>query len=219
MKKFVPVLKRTKLFRGISDTEIVDVLSCLGANAKEYKKGAYVIRQGDTVEYIAVLIEGELHVRKEDYWGNLSIVSRIAPGEMFGEAYAAPDSGAVQSDVVATEKSTVLFLHAKRMLTTCSSACRFHTAVVENLVFSLAEKNRCLIEKLEHMAKRSTREKLVSYLSEEAEKQKKNPFTVPFNRQEMADFLSVDRSAMSKELCKMRDERLLRFHKNEFELL
>lgn len=219
MKNFIPILKNTKLFAGVSSEEIADMLSCLGANVKEYKKGAYVLRQGDTVDHIAVLIEGELHIRKEDYWGNLSIVSRIASGEMFGEAYAAPDGGAAQSDVVATERSTVLFLHANRMLTTCSAACRFHAIVVQNLVFALAEKNRRLVEKLGHMAKRSIREKLVSYLSEEAGKQKRNPFLIPFNRQEMADFLSVDRSAMSKELCKMRDEGLLRFHKNRFELL
>ena len=107
----------------------------------------------------------------------------------------------------------------KRILTTCSSACRFHALVVQNLFFAISEKNRKLVQKLGHMSKRTTREKLISYLSEQAKKQNSGVFTIPFNRQQLADFLSVDRSAMSNELCKMRDEGLLKFDKNKFRLL
>ncbi len=219
MKKYVSVLKRTQLFSGVGDDEIVSMLSCLGARLFTYKKGEYVLRQGEHLNDITVLVEGNLHIQKDDYWGNRSILGQIAVGEMFGEAYVAPESGALLNDVVAVEDSAVMFFDVKKIITTCSSACRFHTTVVQNLFFAISEKNRKLVQKLGHMSKRSTREKLISYLSEEAKRQNCSYFTIPYNRQQFADFLSVDRSAMSNELCKMRDEGLLEFNKNSFRLL
>ena len=165
------------------------------------------------------MVDGNLHIQKDDYWGNRSILGQIAVGEMFGEAYVAPESGALLNDVVAIENSTVIFFDVKRIITTCSSACRFHSMVVQNIFYAISKKNRKLVQKLEHMSKRSTREKLISYLSEEAKRHNSSSFTIPFNRQQLADFLSVDRSAMSNELCKMRDEGLLEFEKNRFKLL
>ena len=138
---------------------------------------------------------------------------------MFGEAYVAPESGSLLNDVVAVDDSAAIFFDVKRILTTCSSACRFHTMVVQNMFFAISEKNRKLVQKLGHMSKRSTREKLISYLSEEAKRHSSSSFTIPFNRQQLADFLSVDRSAMSSQLCKMRDEGLLKFEKYQFKLL
>lgn len=219
MKKYVSVLKRTQLFSGVGDDEIISMLSCLGARLFTYNKGEYVLRQGEHLNDITVLVEGNLHIQKDDYWGNRSILGQIAVGEMFGEAYVAPESGALLNDVVAVDDSSVIFFDVKRIITTCSSACRFHAMVVQNMFFAISEKNRKLVQKLGHMSKRSTREKLISYLSEEAKKHNSSSFTIPFNRQQLADFLSVDRSAMSNGLCKMRDEGLLEFEKNQFKLL
>ena len=219
MKNYVSVLKRTQLFAGVGDDEIASMLSCLGARLYTYKKGEYVLRQGEHLNDIIVLVDGNLHIQKDDYWGNRSILGQIAVGEMFGEAYVAPESGALLNDVVAVDDSSVIFFDVKRIITTCSSACRFHAMVVQNMFFAISEKNRKLVQKLGHMSKRSTREKLISYLSEEAKKHNSSSFTIPFNRQQLADFLSVDRSAMSNELCKMRDEGLLEFEKNQFKLL
>lgn len=219
MKNYIHILKRTKLFAGVGDDEISAMLSCLGARMKNYKKGEYVLRQGEHMSDIIVLVEGTLHIQKDDYWGNRSILGQVAIGEMFGEAYVAPESGALINDVVATEDSSVIFFDVKRVITTCSSACRFHATIVQNMFFAISEKNRKLVQKLGHMSKRTTREKLISYLSEEAKKQNSSDFTIPFNRQQLADFLSVDRSAMSNELCKMRDENLIEFDKNRFKLL
>lgn len=218
MKNYVSILKRTRLFAGVGDDEISAMLSCLGARMKNYKKGEYVLRQGEHLSDIIVLVEGTLHIQKDDYWGNRSILGQVAVGEMFGEAYVAPESGALINDVVATEDSAVIFFDVKRVITTCSSACRFHATVVQNMFFAISDKNRKLVQKLGHMSKRTTREKLISYLSEEAKKQNSSDFTIPFNRQQLADFLSVDRSAMSNELCKMRDEKLIEFDKNRFKL-
>ncbi len=219
MKKYIPVLKRTQIFAGVGEEEINSMLSCLGARLSSYKKGEYVLRQGEHLSQITVLVEGNLHIQKDDYWGNRSILGSIAVGEIFGEAYVAPESCALLNDVVAVEDSTVIFLDVKRVITTCSTACRFHAMVVQNMFFAISEKNRKLVQKLGHMSKRSTRDKLISYLSEEAGRQKSSSFTITFNRQQLADFLCVDRSAMSNELCKMRDEGLLEFEKNTFRLL
>ncbi|MEE1313183.1 MAG: Crp/Fnr family transcriptional regulator [Lachnospiraceae bacterium] len=219
MKKYIPVLKRTQLFAGVGEDDIAAMLSCLQAKFYTYKKGEYVFRQGEHLNNITVLVEGNLHIQRDDYWGNRSIIHSIGIGEMFGEAYVAPDSGAILNDVVAVRDSAVIFFDVARILMVCSSTCKFHSTVVQNLFFAISEKNRKLVQKLAHMEKRSIRKKLISYLSEEAKRQNSGSFTIPFNRQQLADFLSVDRSAMSNELCKMRDEGLLIFEKNKFTLL
>ena len=218
MKDFVPVLKKTKLFSGVGDEEISTMLSCLGASLFTYKKGEFVLRQGEHLSNILVLVEGSLHIQRDDYWGNRSILGHIGIGEIFGEAYAAPDSGTLLNDVIAVEDSAVYFFDVKRVISTCSSACRFHTMVVQNLFFAISEKNRTLVQKLDYLSRRTTREKLISYLTKKKKKQNSPRITIPFNRQQLADYLSVDRSAMSSELGRMRDEGLLEFEKNRFRL-
>lgn len=219
MKQYIPTLKHTKLFAGVNDEEISAMLDCLQAKLLSYKKGDYVFRQGEPIDKIMVLLEGKLLIQKDDFWGNRSIVNVIDIGEMFGEAYVAPESGAILNDVIANADSVVIFFDIRKIISVCPSACDFHSRVVQNMFFAISEKNRKLIQKLGHLSKRSIRAKLISYLSEESKRQNQNTFTIPFNRQQLADFLSVDRSAMSSELCKMRDEGFLLFEKNRFTLL
>jgi len=216
MKKYINVLKRTKLFAGVLEEEIEPMLNCLGTKLKTYKKGEYVLREGEYVESLALLVFGQLHIQKDDFWGNRSIINLIEVGEMFGEAYIPKNSGALLHDVVAAEDSAVMFFDIHRMLTVCSSACRFHTLTIQNLFFAISEKNRKLLGKIVVTSKRTTREKLLSYLSDEAKKNGSSTFEIPFNRQQLADYLSVDRSAMSNELSKMRDEGILTFERNRF---
>ena len=121
MQKYIPILKRTKIFAGVGYDEIVSMLSCLGARLKTYKKGECVLRQGEHITDITILVEGSLHIQKDDYWGNRSILGEISVGEMFGEAYAY-DNCAILNDVLALEDSTVIFFDAKRILTSCSNA-------------------------------------------------------------------------------------------------
>ena len=219
MEKHIPILKRTQLFSGVGEEEIGAMLNCLQARLCTYKKGEYVLRQGEHLDKILVLVGGKLHIQRDDYWGNRSIINMVSIGEMFGEAYVAPESGTLMNDVLAVEDSAVIFFDVKRIMTVCSSVCRFHSMVVQNLFFAISEKNRRLVQKLTFMTKRTTREKLIAYLSEEAKRQNSSEFSIPFNRQQLADFLSVDRSAMSNELCKMRDEGLIEFEKSRFRLL
>lgn len=219
MKKYIPILKNTQLFSGASDEDIEAMLGCLQAKLCTYKKGEYVLREGERVERLMMLVKGELHIQRDDYWGNRSIISMVGVGEMFGEAYAAPESGPLMNDVLAVEDSAVIFLDIGKLLTVCPNGCKFHAMAVKNLFFAISEKNRKLVRKLGYMSRRTTREKLIAYLSEEAKRQNSSSFSIPFNRQQLADFLSVDRSAMSNELCKLRDEGLIEFEKNRFRLL
>lgn len=219
MKKYIPILKNTQLFSGASDEDIEAMLGCLQAKLCTYEKGEYVLREGERVDRLMMLVKGELHIQRDDYWGNRSIISMVGVGEMFGEAYAAPESGPLMNDVLAVEDSAVIFLDIGKLLTVCPNGCKFHAMAVKNLFFAISEKNRKLVRKLGYMSRRTTREKLIAYLSEEAKRQNSGSFSIPFNRQQLADFLSVDRSAMSNELCKLRDEGLIEFEKNRFRLL
>lgn len=216
MKKYMKMLEKTELFSGIREEEIRSILGCLSASPRDFQKGDLIFCIGDHITSIALLLEGCVHIQKEDYWGNLSILNKILPGEIFGEAYAMPGSGAMPNNALAVTPCTLLFLDVRHVLTVCTSACRFHTLLIQNLFSAVSAKNRTLTQKLGHMSQRTTREKLLSYLSEQSAKADSSSFDIPFNRQQLADFLSVDRSAMSHELCKMRDEGMLDFHKNHF---
>lgn len=210
------VLKRSALFSGVEESKIPVMLDCLGAKKVSYNNGEYVLRQGEYIDSVCVLLSGRLHIRNEDYWGNGSILGRIEPGDMFAEAYSVPGSGALLNDVTAVEDCEVLFLDVKKIFSQGECSCGFHGIIIKNLVYEISEKNRNLVAKLGYMSKRTIREKLIAYLSDESKKQNRPSFEIPFNRQQLADFLSVDRSAMSKELGKMKNDGLIEFDKNRF---
>lgn len=212
------LLQQTALFRGVAADDLAAMLGCLQAQTRSYQKGEAVFRQGETLSQIAVLLEGKLHIQSDDYWGNHTIIGALDSGDLFGEAYIAPTSGPMLADVVAVRDSVVAFFEARKVLTVCSNACPFHSLVVQNLFYVLADKNRMLMQKLGHLAKRTTRAKLTSYLTAESVRAASASFTIPFNRQQLADYLSVDRSAMSAELSKMKREGLLDFSRDHFTL-
>ena len=218
MEKYITLLRNSKLFQGIDEKDITSMLGCLSAVRRNYHKGETVFQRGERIDSVALLLEGSIHIQKEDYWGNLSILNEITEGEIFGEVYACLGSEEILNNAVAVKDSEVLFLDVKRILTMCPSACPFHGRLIRNLLSVLAQKNKMLTQKMEHMSKRTTREKLLSYLSEQSQRAGSPVFDIPFNRQQLADFLSVDRSAMSAELGRMRDEGILSFERSHFEL-
>ena len=218
MEKYLSMMKSTKIFSGISEKELPAMLKCLEARKCTFEKGEYIFRVGELIGEVALLLEGSVHIQKSDYWGNLSILNKIAPGEVFAEAYAVPGSGSMVHDAVAFSRCTVLFLDFRRILTMCTSSCRFHYQLLQNYFVILADKNRILTRKIEHMSQRTTREKLLSYLSEQSQLAGSASFSIPFNRQQLADFLAIDGSALSNVLSKMRKEGILEFEKNEFVL-
>ena len=159
------------------------------------------------------------HIDREDYWGNNSILADVSAGELLGEVYSFLDDEPVRINAVAVKDSTVLLLDVKKIFQVCSTVCPDHAQLIRNFAYVLAVKNRELTRKLEHMSQRTTRDKLLSYLSDQSLKQDSSCFEIPFNRQQLADFLAVGfESAMSKELGKLRDEGILEFNKNHFEL-
>jgi CRP/FNR family cyclic AMP-dependent transcriptional regulator len=218
MKEFLSLLKHTALFQGIDETEIEAMLGCLGAKTKHFEKSGYLLRVGDSPESLGLLLSGSALVVQEDYWGNRNIRVRISPGQVFAESFACIPGAVMDVSVIADEPSRVLWLHVGRVLRTCPTACSHHSRMIRNLLSDLAQNNLRTNEKLTHISRRSTREKLLSYLSAEAQRQGKSEFSIPFNRQQLADFLSVERSAMSAELSKMQKDGLLAVDKNRFSL-
>lgn len=219
MKKIISILQNCALFSGIKDDELLPMLKCLAATESSYKKNQFIYHMGDCIECLGLVISGSVSVIQEDFWGNRNIVSKILPGQLFAETYACSPHVPMKVSVLTDEDTTVLFLNASRILTTCPSSCTFHSRLIRNLVSTMAQKNLMMNEKISHVTQRTTREKLLSYLSTMALKKGTSTFEIPFNRQQLADYLSVDRSAMSNELGKLHQEGLLEFRKNQFTLL
>ena len=218
MKEFLPVLHTAALFSGISDDELAVMLSCLGARINTFPKGTRLLRAGEQVEEVGLVLAGSALIIQEDIWGNRNILSKAGPGQTFAAAFACAPGSRLNVSVVAETPVTAMFLNVKRILTVCPSACTHHSRIIRNLLGELAGKNLRFSEKLTHMGQRTTRAKLMSYFSAEAQRLGKYEFDIPFSRQQLADYLGVERSGLSLELGKMRGEGLLDFHKSHFVL-
>lgn len=212
-------LCKTALFRGSSPEEVEAMLACLGAERRQYAKGEMVCRVGDVISSMGVVLRGSLLIQTDDLWGNTAVLDRVGPGQIFGEAYACALGEPLMVDVVAADGSEVLFLNVERVLNVCSNVCGHHNRLVRNLLSISAQKNLALSRKIFHTASKTIRGRLLSYLSDQAVRSGSSTFTIPFNRQQLADYLNVDRSAMSNELGKMQRDNLLRVEKNRFQLL
>ena len=216
MKEFFQTLHAAALFSGISDDELVSLLSCLGARIDTFPKGSHLLRAGEAVEEVGLVLAGSALIMQEDIWGNRNILSKTGPGQTFADVFACAPGAVLNVSVEAESTMTVMFLHIRRVLSVCPSACSYHSRFIRNLLGELAEKNLRLNEKLTHMGQRTTRAKLMSYFSAEAQRRSVYEFDIPFSRQQLADYLGVERSGRSVELGKMRDEGLLDFHKSHF---
>jgi CRP-like cAMP-binding protein len=219
MEKYLPVIQTCHLFEGIEPSDLPVLLDCLAATRASFEKNSFIFMAGDPARSVGVVLSGRAHILQEDYWGNRSILTWIERGGLFGEAMACAEIPRLPVSVIAAEASDVLLINCGRIVAICPSACPFHARLVKNMVRILANKNVTLTQKIEHLTRRTTREKLLSYLSEQADRAVSDSFEIPFNRQELAEYLSVDRSAMSNELSKMRDENLLRYRRKYFELI
>lgn len=216
MKEFLPVIRSSSLFSGISETELTAMLSCLETREERFPKDTFLLRTGDTAESIGLMLSGSVLVVQEDIWGNRNILSKAGPGQTFAAAYACAPGSLLNVSVLAETPVTAMFLNVKRVLNVCPSACEHHSRIIRNLLGELAEKNLRFGEKLTHMGQRTTRAKLMSYFSAEAQRLGTYEFDIPFSRQQLADYLAVERSGLSLELGKMRSEGLLDFHKSHF---
>ncbi len=219
MKKYFDILRKCNLFLGVEDENLIPLLGCIGARVESYGKKYTVLAEGSVPKYMGIVLSGSVQIVQVDYYGNRSILSGAEPSELFGEAFACAEIKSLPVSVIANEDSKIMLISAERILHSCHNACAFHQKMIFNLMKNLAAKNIMFHKKVEITSKRTTREKLMAYLMSEAKRQGKNEFLISFDRQELADYLEVDRSGLSAEISKLRNEGIIECRKNLFKLL
>ena len=219
MKDFFDILRECPLFDRIGDESLKEMLGCFNAKERSYKKGDAVFAEGDKAKYLGIVLEGSVQLVRVDYYGNRSILANIEPPQLFGEAFACAGLKSLPVDAVAAADTRILLLDAQRIARPCGNACPCHGQTILNLLHIVAKKNLVLHQKIEITSKRSTREKLMTYLLLQAKNAKSHTFTVPYDRQELADYLEVDRSGLSAEISKLRNEKVLECRRSTLTLL
>lgn len=219
MNTTLSILTKCPLFQGIEKENLSGMLSCLQATPIKVEKNQYILSEGTPAKHVGILLSGSARIEQEDFYGNRSIVANIIPGELFGESFACASLSTLPVNVIATQDSEIMLLDCQRLMTTCNHACEFHNKIIFNLLKIVATKNLIFHRKITITSKRSTREKLMAYLLSEAKTNRSNSFTIPFDRQELADYLGVERSGLSMEISKLRQEGVLECKKGNFTLL
>ena len=219
MKKYLGILKKCPLFDGIEEQNLLTMLHCLDARIASFDKKYTIFAEGSSSRYLGILLSGSAQITRVDYYGNRSILSEVHPSQLFAEAFALADIQTLPVNVIATEACDVMLIDCGHILHTCSNNCAFHQRMIFNLMRNMASKTIQFHQKIEITSKRSTREKLMTYLSMQAKKENSNRFEIPFDRQELADYLEVDRSGLSAEIGKLKKEGLIDCEKNRFSIL
>ena len=219
MKKYFSILRQCSLFEGIAEEDLARMLTCLGAKITEFDKKYTVFAEGTPAKYIGIVLSGSVQMTQVDYFGNRSILGVMGPAELFAEAFAAAEVTSLPVSVIADEPSVLMLIDCSHILHTCHNNCGFHQQLIFNLMKTLAKKTLRFHQRIEVTAKRTTREKLLAYLALEAQRSGQQSFDIPFDRQELADYLEVDRSGLSAEIGKLKKEGILDCRKNHFTLL
>lgn len=219
MKQFLAVLRACPLFRDIAEEDLLRMLTCLDAKVVQFDKKYTVFAEGTPAKDIGIVLSGSAQIVQVDYYGNRSILSNIGPSEVFAEAFACSETRAIPVSVIANEPCDVMLIDCRHILHTCRNHCGFHQQLVYNLMKDLAAKTVLFHQKIEIVSKRTTREKLLTYLTFQAKKAGSPHFEIPFDRQELADYLEVDRSGLSAEISKLRQEGVLESNRKAFTLL
>jgi len=226
---YIDVLVQNNLFKGINKEDLTSMLSCLEFKVKKFLKGRQIFSAGEVRKEgfpLGIIVEGQVELEHTDYWGYHSIIETITEGQTFAEAVACSGMTIFPLSIRASENTVILFGNYKKMTTTCKNACHHHTQLVQNMIQVLAYKNFLLTQKIDHLSRRTTREKIISYLSGVALREGcpsdkgTNAFTfdIPYDRQQLADFLAVERSALSSTLSKLKKDGIIDFTKNHFTL-
>lgn len=219
MQKILDILEKCPLFDGISRQDLDAMLRCMGARRVQMQKDVPLLREGEAACFVGIVLSGAVQLIRTDYYGNRSVVSRVEQTQVFGEAYAFSDAQSLPVSVVPECDGSVLMMDGRRITGCCSNACDFHNRLIYNLLHLVALKNLMLHQKIEVTSQRSTREKLLTYLLTQAKLRGSDSFTIPFDRQALADYLEVDRSGLSAEISKLRREGILESNKSFFKLL
>ena len=219
MEAYFDILRSCALFSGMQNDEVASMLSCLNGRVMTAGREQVIFQEGDPADFVGIVLQGTVRILIEDLCGNRTVVGQAEEGEVFGEAFSCAGVQRLPVSVVAVQPGKILLLDLRRVLTVCSNSCAFHNRLVQNLVRVLAERSLQLNQRLNVAFRRTTREKLMAYLLSEAKARGSNQFAIPFDRQELADYLGVDRSAMSAELSRMQKDGLLETHRSWFKLL
>lgn len=218
MNEFLPILKLNPLFHGLSDEEILTSLNCINAKIISKPNGSYIFNSGDHTDSMGLVLTGTVLITQIDIWAHRNIMSKCYPGDYFCEPYAAKPGTILNINIEVENDCEILLINTARLLQVCPSGCEHHQKLVRNLVSVLANKILIFNDKITHISKRSTRDKLLSYLSAESVRNSSLSFDIPYDRKQLADFLCVERAAMSVELSKLQKEGLIKTNKNHFEL-
>ncbi|MBQ7786382.1 MAG: Crp/Fnr family transcriptional regulator [Clostridia bacterium] len=212
-------LSACPLFAGISESDLPGLLDCLGARRMKAAKGQIILPEGLPAREVGILLSGHAQLVRTDYCGNRTILLNIAAGQLFAEAFACSKAAFLPVDVLAAEDCDFLLIDCRRIMFSCSHACTFHGRMIFNLLQLVADQNLAMHQRTLITAKRTTREKLMTYLLMQAKNAGSADFIVPFDRQGLADYLGVDRSGLSAEMSKLKKEGVLDYHKSHFHLL
>lgn len=204
MKEYFEILSQCPLFDGIEQADLDTMIGCLNGRTLSVTKGNPIFLEGDSARFVGVVLSGTVQIVREDYYGNRSVMAALQPGELFAEVFSCAGIETMPVSVIAFTNSKVLLLDCRHIFTTCSNSCHFHNLLLKNLLQGMAQKNLALTQKIRYMSQKTTREKLMSYLLDQAKQQGSNKFVIPHNRQSLADYLGVERSAMSAEISKMK---------------
>lgn len=216
-KNLIKTLLKNDLFHEIEEKQVESMLKCLGMSEKAYEKNSMMIMPGSFISSFGILIAGNAQITRDDENGNRSILSQLEKGDIFGESYAAASVQEIPVGVHCSSPCLVVWIPINKVIETCEASCCFHQKLVKNMMGILAMKNIAMNEKMRILACKTTREKLLTYLKQYAHQEGGNRFLIPFTRYELAEFLNVDRSALSRELSKLKNEGILEYKKNAFE--
>ncbi len=218
MEKYFNQIKNSPIFYGINNEELINLLKCFKAKIKSFSKGDLIIRQGENITKLYLILEGNVNIEKDTYLANRIIISKLTINDNIALSYIASRTKEADIDAYATDNVKVLVLNYEKCTSMCQNACTKHKILINNLFKIIAKENIGLIEKIENISQKSIKDKLLTYLSNEARKNKSNRFSIIFNRQELADYLNIDRSAMCFELSKLKKAGLIDYEKNKFVL-
>lgn len=209
----------TPLFSGIKNEDMGAMLSCTGYHISTYTKGQVIALENEQIRHVGIVLSGAVDMVKEDVWGNKTLLARIGKEELFGESFACCEDNQSLVTFTAPEDTKVLFIPFHRIMHTCSMACEFHHKLVENMVRIIAGKNRELMRKVEVVSRKTLRDKILAYLSHQSQRAEDRYFEIPLSRQELAEYLCADRTALSRELASMKNDGLIDYDKNMFRIL
>ena len=207
------------LFDGVAPEDRKAMLGCIGYHIGTFRRGDVVAFEEENIRHIGIILKGCVDMVKEDLWGNKTMLVRMRRDELFGETFACGSDNLSVVTFLVSEDAEILFLPFDRVMHSCTMACVFHHRLIENMVHIIADKNRDLMRKVEVVSKRTIREKLLAYLSIQAQIQDSRYLQIPLGRVERAEYLCVDRSALTRELVKMKEDGLIDYDRNCFRLL